>query len=103
RAAARERAVVADRRVGMTRPRVDENLALRIGADAANLADEHVLRRLQQVGVAVERNARYCVLGRKRSGERERHAGGDEETQTPSLHSSLRERATAWQAQVTCH
>ena len=42
RTAVRERAVVADRRVRMARPRVDENLSLRIRADAADFADEHV-------------------------------------------------------------
>ena len=40
RAAARERAVVAERRVRMAGARVDEDLALRILPDAADFADE---------------------------------------------------------------
>ena len=44
RAAVRERAVVAERRIGMAGARVDEDLALRIGADAGDFADVDVLR-----------------------------------------------------------
>ena len=44
RAVAVERAVVAERGVGMPGARVDEDLALRIGADAADFADEDVVR-----------------------------------------------------------
>ena len=44
RAAVRERAVVAERRVRMSGARVDVDLALRIGADAGHFADVDVLR-----------------------------------------------------------
>ena len=62
RAAARERAVVANRRVGMSRARVDEDLALGVGADAADFADEDVVGRLEQVGVRRERQVRNAGL-----------------------------------------
>ena len=65
RAAAIERAVVAERRVRMAGARVDEDLALRIGADAGDLADVDVGRRLQQVGVGVERESPARRSGRR--------------------------------------
>ena len=49
RPSAQERPVVADRRVRMPGARVDEDLPLRIRADARDFADIHVLRRLQQI------------------------------------------------------
>ena len=78
RSAARERAVVAERRVGMAGARVDEDLSLRIRADAADFADEDVGRRLQQIGVGVERDLRNCRLRDERSAEREERRCHDE-------------------------
>ena len=78
RAAAIERAVVAERRVGMAGPRVDEDLALGVGADAADLADVDVGRRPEEIGVGVEREFRNRCLGDERSAERKdrrRHEG----------------------------
>src|SRR6266536_551214 len=41
----------------MARPRVDEDLALRILSDAADFADEQIERRLQEVGVCAASDA----------------------------------------------
>ena len=72
RSAVRERAVVAERRVRMSRARVDENLSLRIRADAADRTEKDVGGRLQEVD-GVERGsvpaARQAV---RREGDRAR-------------------------------
>ena len=63
RAVAVEGAVVAERGVGVAGARVDEDLALRVGAHAAHFADVRVERRTQQIGVAVEGHVGYRGLG----------------------------------------
>ena len=77
RAAVRERAVVAERRIGMAGARVDEDLALRVGADAGHFADVDVLRGLQQID---RREVQILSLRDERSAnhkDRRSHTGND--------------------------
>src|SRR5262249_10524584 len=75
RSAVRERPVVAEGRVGVARARVDEDLSLRVGADAAYLTEVDVGGRLQQVRRAVEGQLGHRTLRDERSTPRQRRDG----------------------------
>ena len=74
RAAAIERPVVAERGIRMAGAMVDEDQALRIGADTADLADVNVVGRLEEVGRR-EGQVGHAGLSEKRTAERENGRG----------------------------
>ncbi len=69
---------------------VDVDLALRVGADAADLADEDVVGRAQQIGVGVEVDLRHRALGA------DQHAAGDQRRGQAVEQAAADHRAPPW-------
>jgi hypothetical protein len=63
RAAMGEIARSSERNEGMAGARVDENVAARIGGDAAHFTEVNVIGRLQKIDISVEGDFRRGILG----------------------------------------
>ncbi len=70
------------RPAGAVRAGVNRDLTLGVDSDAGHLAEVHVGRKLQKIGIAVERNLRHRLLSKRRWTQR------DERRYKPFLHGS---------------